>query len=69
MQMLYIRLRVMTTHSALVAMIPCTEFGFTSTDGLNVACARWFVENQLVGYPRCWNDKDNFLFVTLTRTG
>ena len=30
----------------LVAMIPCTGFGFTSTDGLKVACARWVVEKS-----------------------
>jgi alpha-beta hydrolase superfamily lysophospholipase len=31
----------MTVHSAYAATIPATEFRFTSTDGLRVACARW----------------------------
>ncbi len=46
---LYKAARVNDSSQRLVAMIPCTEFGFTSTDGLNVARARWVVEN-LVGW-------------------
>ena len=39
----------MTVHSTYVARIPCTEFEFTSTDGLNVALHDEVVEN-LVGW-------------------
>jgi len=31
----------MVVHSGSAATIPCTEFRFTSADGLRVACARW----------------------------
>jgi alpha-beta hydrolase superfamily lysophospholipase len=31
----------MAVHNGYAATIPCTEFRFTSTDGLHIACARW----------------------------